>query len=174
MGVRIGLLVAAGALVLVAAGALRLPVSGRSGIWLAVVSGLCFTVPPLAARGISDWTPRGLIADPASFALGISALLGLALSAMTLQRTTVVIGTCVMVATETAVSAALGVVLFGDQPQSGRWAFAIAGVLVTLAASLMLARFGAPDEQELAERGGTATPSDPRPASTATDHQPRR
>ena len=37
-------------------------------IVLAVVSGLCFTVPPLAARGIGDWTPLGLIADPASWA----------------------------------------------------------------------------------------------------------
>ena len=171
---RLGLLAAAAGLYAVAAGALRLPVSGRSGIVLAVVSGLCFTVPPLAARGIGDWTPVGLIADPASWALGLGALLGLALSAMTLQRTTVVIGTCVMVAVETTVSAALGVALFDDQPQSGRWGAAVGGVLVTLVASLMLARFGAPDEQELAERGGTATPSDPPPARTATPHPPRR
>ncbi|MCW2602029.1 MAG: hypothetical protein JWN61_164 [Pseudonocardiales bacterium] len=171
--IRLGLLSAAAVLVLLAALALRLPVSARSGVWLAIVSGLCFSVPPLAARGISDWTPLGLIGDPASWALGVSALLGLALSAMTLQRTTVVVGTCVMVATETAVSAALGMMLFGDRPQSGRWGLAAGGVVVTLAASLMLARFGAPEEQELVERGGTATPSDPPPARTATERPQR-
>ena len=152
--IRIGLLLAAVALVAVAAIVLRLPVSARSGIWLAIVAGLCFTIPPLAARSIGNWAPLHLMLDPASWALGISALLGLALSAMTLQRTTVVVGTCIMVATETAVAAALGVVL-------------------TLAASLMLARFGAPQEQELAERGGTPTPSDPRPARIATEHPHR-
>lgn len=169
LAIRLGLLGAALALVLLAALATRLPVSSRSGIWLAIVAGLCFAVPPLAARSIGDWTPLGLIGDPASWALGLTALLGLALSAMTLQRTTVVIGTCVMVATETAVSALLGMILFGDRPQSGRWGFAVGGVLITLAASLMLARFGAPEEQELVERGGTATPSDPPRARSATD-----
>lgn len=172
--IRLGLLCSAVALVVVAALAVRLPVSPSSGIWLAIVAGLCFAIPPVAARGIGDWAPLGLIADPASWALGLAALLGLALSAMTLQRTTVVVGTCVMVATETAVSAALGMVLFGDRPQSGRWALAIGGVLTTLAASLMLARFGAPEEQELVQRGGRATPSDPQPARTATDPPRRR
>lgn len=171
--VRLGLLCAAATLVLTAALALRAPVSARSGIWLAIVAGLCFAVPPLAARGIGDWAPLGLIADPASWALGICALLGLALSAMTLQRTTVVIGTCVMVATETAVSAVLGMALFGDRPAPGRWGFAVGGVIITLAASLMLARFGAPEEQELVERGGTTTPSDPQPARSATDGPPQ-
>lgn len=168
LAVRLVLLGAAAALVVLAVLALRLPVTRAGGAWLAVVAGLCFTVPPLAARGLADWTPVGLVGDPASWALGVSALLGLATSAMALQRTTVVVGTCVMVATETALSAALGMAVFGDRPQDGRWLVAAGGFALTLGASLMLARFGAPDEQALAERGGTATPSGGPAARSAT------
>jgi drug/metabolite transporter (DMT)-like permease len=143
-GIRIGLLISVVFLVLLAGVTLRTAGGAASGMALALVAGLCFTVPPLAARGIDRWSPPVLVLDPGAWALGLSALLGLALSALALQRTSVVIGTSVMVGTETILSAVLGVALFGDRPASGRWGLAVGGVILTLAASLLLARFGAP------------------------------
>lgn len=172
--VRAALLAAVVLLLAAAAIAIRLPVGRGSGVMLALVAGLAFAVPPVAARGIGSWGPGALVADPAAWALGVSALIGLGASALALQRASVVLATCLMVAVETVLSAALGVALYGDQPAHGRWGLAAAGVAITLGSSLALARFGAPQEQALAQRADTATPMAPPPARTATAHPPRR
>lgn len=172
--VRLGLLAAAAVLVVIAVLAIRLPVGRGSGAVLALVAGLAFAVPPVAARGIGSWGPADLIADPAAWALGVSALIGLGASALALQRTSVVLATCLVVSVETVLSAALGVALYGDEPADGRWGLAVLGVAITLGSSMALARFGAPQEQALALSADTATPTDRPPARTAKAHPPRR
>lgn len=174
MAERVGLLIAVCVLVIAAAIAIRLPIGRRSGAILALVAGLAFAVPPVAARGIGSWTPAALLADPAAWALGISALIGLGSSAVALQRTSVVFATCVLVSVETVLSAALGVALYGDEPAHGRWGLAVAGVAITLGSSLALARFGAPQEQALAQSADRSTPMASPPARTAKAHPPRR
>jgi drug/metabolite transporter (DMT)-like permease len=171
--VRIGLLCAVLFLAVACAAAVRTPIGRAGGVALAVAGGLSFALPPVAARGIDEWGLLALIADPAAWALGFSALMGLGASALALQRTGIVLVTCIMVSIETVLSAVLGVVLYGDRPASGRWVLAVAGVLVTLGSSMALARFGAPQEQELATRAGTVRPMQHHCTRTATGDQPQ-
>lgn len=171
--VRTGLLASVVLLVVAAAAAMRMPVGRGSGVALALVAGLAFAIPPVAARGIGAWRPLALLSDQAAWALGISALIGLGASALALQRASVVLVTCLMVSLETVLSAGLGVAIYGDEPARGRWGLAALGIAITLGSSLALARFGSPQEQALAQSAGMTTPTAPRPARTAKADQPR-
>jgi drug/metabolite transporter (DMT)-like permease len=136
-----------GVIVLVALVVLRLPVG--SGTGLAVLAGLCFAVLAACPRTLPSLDPFSAITHPSGWAMGLAALLGLLLNALALQRASVVAATATTVATETLVSATVGIVLFGDRTAPGLAAVSIAGFVLALGGSLALARFGAPAEDEL-------------------------
>ena len=86
-----------------------------------------------------------------------AGILGLLLYAMALQRGSVTVATSAVVVTETLVPAALGVTLLGDRPAHGGAALAGVGFAVTVAGSLLLARYGeAPAAQEARTRSPDA------------------
>jgi hypothetical protein len=59
-----------------------------------------------------------------------------------------------MVATEALVGAGLGMLLCGDRPLPGRDVLAWLGFVLVVAGAVVLARFGAPEQRDLAEPGG--------------------
>jgi drug/metabolite transporter (DMT)-like permease len=145
-GTRWGLLVGVIAVAAAASAGVRVLSPARAGLVLAVLAGLAFACLALGARTLRDLDPLDLVADPAAWAMGLAGLLGLLLTAQALQRTPVVVSTVAMVATETLVGSALGMVLCGDRPAPGGGGLAVAGFGLVLAGALTLARFGAPED----------------------------
>ena len=142
--VRVGMLVAVLLIALTAAAALRIGNPAHSGLVLAVLAGLCFGLLALGARLLHGFSPSVLLTDPAAWAMAGAGGVGLLLGAMALQRAGVVTVTSAMVATETVVGAALGMIICDDRPAPGLAVAAIGGCLLVLAGALVLARFGAP------------------------------
>jgi drug/metabolite transporter (DMT)-like permease len=136
---RIGLLVA------VAAAATRIRTTARSGITLGALAGLSFAILALGARGVRSFAPLTLLADPAAWAMGCAGILGLLLAAMALQRASVVGATAPMVAAETTVGAALGMIVCGDRLAHGGALASVVGFALVLAGAMSLARFAAPE-----------------------------
>jgi drug/metabolite transporter (DMT)-like permease len=145
-GTRLGLLVGVVAVAVAAALAARVLSHAHAGLVLAVLAGLAFAALALGARTLRDLDPVSLVTDPAVWAMGLAGLLGLLLTAQALQRTPVVVTTVAMVATETLVGSALGMVLCGDRPAPGAGGLAVAGFTLVLGGALTLARFGAPED----------------------------
>ncbi|MEP6561882.1 MAG: hypothetical protein ABJD68_12525 [Nakamurella sp.] len=129
----------------VAAAVLRLTDPTRAGLLLALLAGSCFGLLAVSARLLPGFTPSALIGDPAAWAGAAAGAFGLILGALALQRAPVVSVTSAMVATETVLGAALGMVICADRPAAGLAVPAAAGFLLVLAGALVLARFGAPE-----------------------------
>jgi drug/metabolite transporter (DMT)-like permease len=150
-----------GAVLLVAmaaTAALRLHNQAGSGLLLALLAGLCFGLLALGARLLRGFAPPVLLSDPAAWAMAGAGGLGLLLGAMALQRAGVVTVTSAMVATETVVGAALGMIICGDRPAAGLAVPAIGGFLLVLAGALVLARFGAPEPDASGHEESAALP----------------
>jgi drug/metabolite transporter (DMT)-like permease len=119
----------------------RLRGRARSAV-LGLVAGLAFGVVALAVRVLPSLSPAHLVRDPAAYAVvggGVVAFLFLAAG---LQRGAVTVTTGAMVVGETLAPAAAGILLLGDRTRPGFAPVAVAGFVVTLAATLALARFG--------------------------------
>ncbi len=142
---RLVLLAAVLALVPAAALVVRIGHAARSGLLLAVIAGTCFGLLALGARILHGFDPRMLIADPAAWSMVAAGALGLLCGALALQRATVVTVTAAMVATETILGSALGMLVCGDRPIPGLTLPAVVGFTLVLAGALTLARFGAPE-----------------------------
>jgi drug/metabolite transporter (DMT)-like permease len=144
-GTRVRLLVAVFAIAAAAAAATRIGPETRSGLFLSVFAGLSFAILALGARILRSFAPAVVVLDPAAWAMAFGGVLGLLLTAMALQRTSVVGATARMVGTETIAGAALGMVLSGDRPAPGGTAVSILGFACVLAGALSLTRFAAPE-----------------------------
>jgi drug/metabolite transporter (DMT)-like permease len=142
---RIGLLVAVAVVAAAAAVATRIRTTARSGITLGALAGLSFAILALGARGVRSFAPLTLLADPAAWAMGCAGILGLLLAAMALQRASVVGATAPMVAAETTVGAALGMIVCGDRLAHGGALASVVGFALVLAGAMSLARFAAPE-----------------------------
>ena len=147
--VRFAMLGAVAVLGLLAVPAARQPPGLRSGVTLGIISGLMFAVLVLGARILRGLGPLTLIADPAAWAMGFAALLGLLISATALQRASVVTVTATVVAVDAVAAGLLGLVVCGDRPVPGGELYAVVGFVLALGGALGLARFGAPAEEEI-------------------------
>ena len=145
-GLRFALLGAVFAIALAAAAAMKIRSPQRSGLALGVLAGSCFGLLAVGARLLRGFSPTVLIADPAAWAMGGAGVLGLLLGALALQRASVVAVTAAMVATETVLGAVLGMIVCGDRPADGLALPALVGFLLVLTGALVLARFGAPEQ----------------------------
>jgi drug/metabolite transporter (DMT)-like permease len=154
LGTRLWLVVAVLAVAAAATAATRIEPTARAGLTLGALAGLSFAILALGARALRSYAPRALLADPAAWAMGGSAILGLLLAAMALQRTSVVGATAPMVGTETVVGAALGMILCGDRPAPGSATVSVLGFVLVLAGALTLARFAAPEPAPIRPLGG--------------------
>jgi drug/metabolite transporter (DMT)-like permease len=141
-----------------AATARRRSATGRDDAWaLGSLAGLMYGAGGIGARVLADPTSiTGLLSDPALWAMAFAGILGLLLYAMALQRGRVTIATSAVVVTETLVPGAIGITLLGDRPAQGRTLLAALGFAVTVAGSVLLARYGEAPAKERAQPGDTA------------------
>ncbi|MEY2417906.1 MAG: hypothetical protein QOG90_586 [Actinomycetota bacterium] len=132
----------------VAAGAFVLARSAqaRSAAVLAASAGLSFGAVGIGARGFV--VPDDLahaFADPLLYAIAVHGLIATMLFAAALQRGNVTTVAAVTFAVETVVPAVVGLVWLGDHARAGLAPVAFVGFILTVAASIALARFSAPD-----------------------------
>jgi drug/metabolite transporter (DMT)-like permease len=149
---RFGLLAAILILGVVAVPLARRPPGTRSAVALGVLAGLSFAMLALGARVLRGFAPLTVLADPAAWAMGVAAVLGLLLSATALQRASVVTVTAALVATEAVAAATLGLLVCGDRPAPGSEIATISGFLLAVGGAVGLARFGGPAEEQVAGR----------------------
>jgi drug/metabolite transporter (DMT)-like permease len=110
---------------------------------LGCMAGLMYGAGGVGARVLANpHSLRGLLADPALWAMAFAGILGLLLFAMALQRGRVTVATSTTVVTQTLAPAALGITLLHDRPAHGRTTLAAIGFAVTVLGSVLLARYG--------------------------------
>ncbi|WP_449385267.1 hypothetical protein [Cellulomonas soli] len=149
-GARWALLLALVAVAAAGAGATRIGSRPVAGAVLGALGGLAFATLALGARTLRGFTPAVLLGDPAAWSVALGGALGLLLTALALQRTSVVGATAPMVGVETVVGALLGMVLCGDRPAAGSALPATAGFVLVLVGALGLVRFAGVDSTQQA------------------------
>ncbi|GAA0553878.1 hypothetical protein GCM10010172_40580 [Paractinoplanes ferrugineus] len=144
LATRVTLLVAALALGATALVATRLaPPVGP--IVQGAVAGLGFGLTALAVRGMTGFTPGTLLRDPAAYAAAISGLCAFVSFAAGLQRGAVTTVAALAIIGETALPAAIGVVLWHDQTRPGWVVPAVIGFVAAVVGALALTRFAEPE-----------------------------
>jgi len=138
---------AAAVLGLVAAvGALHARFTAGAAV-LGALAGWEFGIVAVAARVLRDPSSlHGLLTDPATLALAVASGGGLTLLTTALQRGAVTATTAALVLVETAAPAAVGIALLGDTTRSGFTVLAVLGFALACAGTLVLARFGEPNQ----------------------------
>jgi drug/metabolite transporter (DMT)-like permease len=112
---------------------------------LAAGAGVGYGAVGIAARAFAvpdPWTR--VFTDPLLYAIVVYGLLATVLFARSLQRGNVTIVAAVMFSVETVLPAAVGVAWLGDRARPGLAPVAVIGFVVTVAASIALARFAEP------------------------------
>jgi hypothetical protein len=112
----------------------------RAGVLLAALGGLAFGGTAIAARGLEIPHPWWhLVTDPVALALAAYGALGMLLFATALQRGVVTTATGALFAAQTVGPALVGLLVLGDHARPGwEWA-AVAGFVVAVVASVVLA-----------------------------------
>lgn len=126
-----------------------------------VVAGLGFGLTALAVRSLPGLTPGELVRDPAAYAAAISGICAFVSFAAGLQRGQVTAVAALTILGETALPAAVGIALWGDDTRPG-WAVpAVLGFVVALAGALALSGFAEPDVTGSTARPPSAPPGCP-------------
>ncbi|MCU1503430.1 MAG: hypothetical protein JWM12_2784 [Ilumatobacteraceae bacterium] len=114
----------------------------NKSIVLAVLAGAAFTGSAIAARSIRirHRPMEAILTSPLLWAVVLYAALALALHAAALTRGSVGPVTAAMWATEVLVAVVVGALALGDHMRRGWLAPAIFGIVMTLAATIVLAR----------------------------------
>lgn len=108
---------------------------------LGFLAGLGFAGSGIAARILPGYTPAALVDSPATYALPISGGLAFLLYSLALQRGSVTVATAPLIVMQTLAPAVVGVVVLDDAVRDG-WVMAVgAGLFVTAAGAIALARF---------------------------------
>jgi len=129
-----------------------------AGIALALCAGLSWAGTGIAARVLHVPSPPWrLLIDPVAVALAAYGVLGMLLFATALQRGSVTAAAALVFSVETVVPSVIGLAFLGDHARPHLGAAAVLGVVVTVAASIALARRSEPLPRELAA-GAPATP----------------
>jgi hypothetical protein len=124
------------------------------------VAGVGFGLTALAVRSLPGFTPGELLRDPAAYAAAISGVCAFVSFAAGLQRQVTTVAALAVLG-ETALPAAIGITLWGDQTRPG-WAVpAVLGFVVAVAGALALSRFAEPDVGGSAGARPSAPPEGP-------------
>jgi drug/metabolite transporter (DMT)-like permease len=140
---RFGLLACVALLALVGVASNRMRGPARATT-LGGVAGLCFGVVGLAARSITDLSILALLSDPATYTLIAGGVVAFQFFTIGLQRASVTAVTAALVVGETVLPAVVGVLAFGDRTRPGLLPVAVAGFVLAVGGSLVLARYGDP------------------------------
>jgi drug/metabolite transporter (DMT)-like permease len=139
-GRDLGIVAALGVLVVLAFVATRFG-GGLGAALVGLVAGLGFALVSVASRLIPEITPASVATAPATYVLAASGGLAFFLYSVAMQRGSVMTATAPMIVMQTAMPAAVGVLLLGDTIRSG-WSLAAAlGVVLSGAGATALARF---------------------------------
>ncbi|GAB2983220.1 hypothetical protein GCM10027076_21230 [Nocardioides montaniterrae] len=118
-----------------------------SGPTLAAVAGLGFGGTAIAARVLDVHSPWWQTwREPAVWALAAYGVVALVAFGVALTRAAVTAVAAITFVVETLVPTAVGVAWLGDRVRHGMAPVALAGLLLTLAGCLVLARFTAPEQ----------------------------
>jgi len=143
-----GWLLLAGVLVVAGAGvgAARMH-DPAGGLGLAACAGLGFTGTAIAARALAVPSPVWHVAlDPVGIALVLYGAGAMLMFASALQRGSVTAVSAVLFAFETIVPSIVGLAALGDQTRPHFQVVAVAGFVLTVGASVALARYTEPAE----------------------------
>ena len=135
-----------GVVVVVAVGAAsaRLP-ARNAGFGLALAAGLAWGGMGVAARTLDVPSPLWhLVTDPTAIALAAYGLLGTLIFAAALQRGSVTAVSALVFVVETVVPSVIGLAFLGDHSRPNFAPVAAAGFVVTVGASIALARYAEP------------------------------
>ncbi len=114
--------------------------SAHAGGMLAAIAGVSFAGTGVASRVLSDaHSVRAVLIAPATYALAIFGVAGMAFFAAALQRTPVTIATAALFGVETLAASAVGLLALGDSTRDGFVVPSALGFVVTLASALFLA-----------------------------------
>lgn len=144
------LVIATGPVVLAGGIALQRAVRGsgsaHAGGMLAAIAGVSFAGTGVASRVLSDaHSVRAVLIAPASYALAIFGVAGMAFFAAALQRTPVTIATAALFGVETLAASAVGLLALGDSTRDGFVIPSALGFVITLGSALFLALSDDPD-----------------------------
>ncbi|MCW2811092.1 MAG: hypothetical protein JWP61_1550 [Friedmanniella sp.] len=115
----------------------------RGAATLGAVAGLGFGIVAIAARILPHrLAPADLVTEPATYALVVGGAVALLTYSTALQRGSVTTSTAPLVVLETAVPAAVGILLLGDSPRPGWGWVAAVGFLLAVGGAVSLARHG--------------------------------
>lgn len=121
---------------------------GVSTTVLSVLAGLGFATTAVAARAVPGFSVSQVLAAPAAYVLPIAGALAFLLYSIALQRGAVTAATAPMIVLQTVTPAVVGVWALGDEVRSGWLAPAAAGLVLTVAGAVTLARYEAVRERE--------------------------
>ena len=117
---------------------------------LGLLAGICFAIVAVGARLLPDLSLPALVRSPETYLVIVSGLIAFLLYAHAMLRGSVTRTTAAMVVTQTAVPAAVGITLLGDQVRAG---FALLGgtgfVLALAGAAVLILRQPEPAPQPL-------------------------
>jgi hypothetical protein len=114
--------------------------SSHAGGILAAIAGVSFAGTGVASRVLSDaHSVKAVLIAPATYALAIFGVAGMAFFAAALQRTPVTIATAALFGVETLAASAVGLLALGDSTRDGFVVPSALGFVVTLASALFLA-----------------------------------
>jgi hypothetical protein len=139
-------LLAGGVSVVVVAGAFSARLDDRrAGIGLALSAGLAWAGTGIAARVLeSQSSVWHLAIDPVALALAAYGVLGALLFATALQRGSVTAAAALVFSVETIVPSMIGLAFLGDHARPHLGVIAFSGFIVTVGASIALARRSEP------------------------------
>jgi len=109
-----------------------------NGAGIGALSGLAYAGSALSVRAV-DWPLTGP-AVVSALAIGVYGLLGFWLYSLALDRTTVSAATAPLIVLQTAVPAVVGIWWLGDQVRAGWWPGVAGGIVLALAAAIVLDR----------------------------------
>jgi hypothetical protein len=139
-------ILAGGIVVVVAVGALSARIDDRkASIGLALAAGLSWSGTGVAARVLHVPSPAWqLVTDPVAWCLVIYGVLGTLLFATALQRGSVTAAAAIVFSVETVIPSLIGLAFLGDHARSGFTYVAVLGFVLTVGASVALARHSQP------------------------------
>jgi len=142
----------------VAAGGIAAAKRGdRAAIALAGWAGLAFAGTAIAARALVVPSPAWhLVTEPVAIAIVAYGACGILMFASALQRGAVTATSAIMLGVETVVPAVVGLAALGDRTRPHFEIVAGLGFILTVGASLALARYTEPDQLEEHQTGSTA------------------
>jgi hypothetical protein len=142
----------------VAAGGIAAARSGRhAAIALAGWAGLGFAGTAIAARALVVPSPTWhLVVEPVAIAIVAYGGCGILMFASALQRGAVTATSAIMLGVETVVPAIVGLAVLGDRTRPHFEIVAGLGFVLTVGASLALARYTEPDQIEDSRAGSNA------------------